>query len=420
MTAAIAGPAIAPLEALVRVAHAPVIAFLHGDAGASLAWDDDPVPDPGSTLYAAAAVAARPGRDRDAPPDDGMGRTWAAVPPESFFFQCDYEMPATPPLLIAAPHVATWDAAGHCTIAGPDPDLIVQRFMAETLARPADEPPPARLAGPVAMAWDRHGHATRIARVRDLIAAGDCYQVNLAVPFRARFAPGPHRDLAAFLALVRASPAPYAAFIRHPGRPSVVSHSPECLLAARGDRLVSVPIKGTRRRGDDADAAWTALTASAKDGAELAMIVDLVRNDLGRVAEAGSVMVEDRAVRIDLPYVVHRAARIAARLAPHHSLADALLASFPAGSITGAPKRRVMDIIRELECCRRGAWCGSFGWLGPGGMDAAVAIRTAEVDGEVVRWHAGGGVVWDSEPEAEWDEVRAKASAMAAAWGGAV
>lgn len=417
MIAAIAGPDITPLEALARVAHAPVIAFLHGSRCSSLVWYDEPLPPIAGRLEDIRLKRpAGSGPGRSDPADAGM--TWAPVPPGSILVQCDYETPAVAPLLIPAAHVATWDAAGHCLIAGPDPDLMVQRFMAETLARPMPEPDPIRFAGPIVPAWDQRGHAARVAIVRDRIAAGDCYQVNLAVPFRAHFVPAPHRDLAAFLALIRASPAPFAAFFRHPGRPSVVSHSPECLLAARGDRLVSMPVKGTRRRGDDADAAWRALTSSAKDEAELAMIVDLVRNDLGRVAMPGSVAVEDGAVRIDLPYVVHRAARVTARLDPRHTLADALLASFPAGSITGAPKRHVMNIIRELEGCRRGAWCGGFGWLGPDGMDAAVAIRTAEIDGDSVRWHAGGGVVWDSEPAAEWDEVRAKASAMAAAWGG--
>jgi para-aminobenzoate synthetase component 1 len=340
-----------------------------------------------------------------------------------------------------APHVVRWDESGKCWLFGLDESVL--KWMAERLAGPAEVPDPAApfresdeelplvprttaiaplaLAEPFTPAWDADGHRERVQRIKDYIAAGDCYQVNLAVPFRGRFAAAPHRDIAAFTTLMQQSSGPFSAFFRTPGRPSVVSHSPECLLSVRSDHLTSLPIKGTRRRvvGRENEL-WSELRAAAKDDAELAMIVDLVRNDLGRAAVTGSVQVVDPAVRLDLPYVIHRAARIDARLRPGLTAYDALMASFPAGSITGAPKRRVMEIISELEGGPRGAYCGTFGWIGPGGGDFAVAIRTAEIDGDAITFHAGGGIVWDSDPASEWDEVRAKAAGMAGALGGEV
>jgi anthranilate/para-aminobenzoate synthase component I len=179
-----------------------------------------------------------------------------------------------------------------------------------------------------------------------------------------------------------------------------------------------VPIKGTRRREAGHEAAVRAELASApKDAAELAMIVDLVRNDLGRVAQPGSVRVADAGHLIDLPYVHHRAARVEATLRDGLTLADAVLAAFPAGSITGAPKLRAMQILAELEGTPRGAYCGAFGWLGAHGGDLAVAIRTASISGDDLTFHAGGGIVWDSDPASEWDEVQAKVSGFARAMG---
>jgi para-aminobenzoate synthetase component 1 len=274
------------------------------------------------------------------------------------------------------------------------------------------------LASPLIPAWDAAAHAEKVERVRTWIAAGDCYQANLAVPFHARLRPGRHRDIAAFRQLMTVSPAPFAGFFRSSGRPSVISHSPECFLSQRDRQIVSVPIKGTRRRQAGHDAAVRAeLSAAPKDAAELAMIVDLVRNDLGRVAIPGSVQVIDPGHFIDLAYVHHRAARVEATLRADTTLADAILAGFPAGSITGAPKLRAMQILSELEGTPRGAYCGAFGWIGAHGGDLAVAIRTASITDDRVTFHAGGGIVWDSQPAAEWDEVLAKVSGFAQAMG---
>ena len=416
------------MQALSRVASAREIACLVGERSAALVWyhDSTPLPsEPGLTperflrgLGSMGDAIARMRQIPLPPPDASWGRTWGAVPAESVFIQIDYEFPAQMPRVVFAPHVVRWDADGRCTLHGFDAGVL--DLMADELSRSAATPLPATLAGPLVPDWDGDGHGERVERIREWIAAGDCYQANLAVPFRAQLKPGRHRDLAAFQQLMAASPAPFAGFFRSPGRPSVISHSPECFLAQRGRQLVSVPIKGTRRRepGQE-DAVRAELSSAPKDAAELAMIVDLVRNDLGRVAVPGSVRVADAGHLIDLPYVHHRAARIEATMRDGLTLADAVQAAFPAGSITGAPKLRAMQILAELGGTPRGAYCGAFGWLGAHGGDLAVAIRTASISGDDLTFHAGGGIVWDSDPASEWDEVQAKVSGFAQAMGAA-
>jgi anthranilate/para-aminobenzoate synthase component I len=401
------GPAITPLQALARVAGAREIACLIGKHSAALVWYHDSVPLTGIARMRKIPLPTM---------DDDWGRTWGTVPAESVFLQLDYEFPAVMPRVVVAPQVVRWDADGRCTVHGIDDAVLTT--MVDELSRSAPPPSPVALASALTPDWDGDSHGERVARIRDWIAAGDCYQANLAVPFRARLAPGRHRDLAAFLRLMASSPAPFAGFFRTPGRPSVISHSPECFLAQRGRSLVSVPIKGTRRRepGNE-DAVRAELSTAPKDAAELAMIVDLVRNDLGRVAVPGSVRVADAGHLIDLPYVHHRAARIEATMRDGLTLADAVMAAFPAGSITGAPKLRAMQILRELEGTPRGAYCGAFGWLGAHGGDLAVAIRTASISGDDLTFHAGGGIVWDSDSASEWDEVQAKVSGFAQAMG---
>jgi para-aminobenzoate synthetase component 1 len=392
--------------ALTAIQDAARIAVLAGDRGAVLAWLDDPLPLGGAPWPA-------PGAPLVAEP--GWGATWGPMPAGALIVACDYEWPGVAPRIVPAAHLVRFAADGTRTIEGPDDG--VRAWMAERLDTPAPALVPPRLRG-WAPAWDGRAHQARVRALLDRIAAGDCYQGNLGVPMAGDLEPGPHRDLAAFLALIAASPAPFAALVRTPGRASVVSHSPECLLARRGDALASVPIKGTRRRLPGRDAAQRAeLMASAKERAELAMITDLVRNDLGRIAVPGSVRVADPGFLLDLPYVHHRAARVEAVRAAGTDDRAALAALFPAGSITGAPKRKAMELVGALEDAPRGPWCGAIGWTAPGGADWAVAIRTAAIDGARVRTAAGGGIVADSDPAAEWDEVLAKSSAMAAAWG---
>jgi para-aminobenzoate synthetase component 1 len=332
------------------------------------------------------------------------------------FVQLDYESPATAPRAWRVESWAEWDRDGRCALRGPR-----TADLARDLTRPERDCAPAQLRAPLAPAWPESTHADLIARALAYIAAGDVYQVNLTVPFAAAIAPRADADIGTFLALATASPAPFAAFLRAPGRESVVSHSPECFLRLRSGRIASFPIKGTRRRvAGEEPRVRAELLASPKDRAELAMIVDLVRNDLGRVAEPGSVAVLDPARVMDLPYAHHLVASVAARLRAGLGVGDAVAAAFPAGSITGAPKRRAMAIIAELERRPRGPYCGSFGWIGPGGCDLAVAIRTVAVGRDIVRLHAGGGIVADSDPRAEWEEACLKASAMARAVGGRI
>jgi len=406
----LAGPSLSPIDALACIADAPVIALLHGTHGATLVWHDAIPP---CTADTRAALRHACTTTVDVPSDDSWGSTWAAVPLGATLVQLDYEFPQQAPVLIAADHVVRWDALGRCTLHGSD-DARLQRMAARLT--PTGSPPSARLIAPLAPTWTAQDHADKVECIRAWIASGDCYQANLAVPFTGRLHPGPHRDVALAQRLLTLSPAPFAAFFRAPGRPSVISHSPECLLAVRGERLCSVPIKGTRRRiaGRERETR-AALLTSPKDRAELAMIVDLVRNDLGRVAVPGSVTVVDPELAIDLPYVHHRAARIEARRRSTATVDEALMAAFPAGSITGAPKLRAMAILADLESHPRGAYCGTFGWLGANGADLAVAIRTATIADDLVTVHAGGGIVWDSHGASEWDEALAKAAGLRAA-----
>jgi anthranilate/para-aminobenzoate synthase component I len=266
----------------------------------------------------------------------------------------------------------------------------------------------------------------KVTRVKEYIAAGDIYQANLAQRWVVET---PLRPLDVFRRLCGVSPAPYAACVRlhdRYGVRHVVSASPELFLtvgAGGGRGAVTRPIKGTRPRDlHDAardEALRDELLASAKDHAELTMIVDLLRNDLGRVAEYGSVRVlEARAIE-QHPTVWHTVATIAARLRREAGLAEILAAVCPGGSITGAPKIRAMQIIEELEGFRRGMYCGNIGVIGPQGTTMAlnIAIRTLVMQAGRVYVYAGGGIVADSLPTPEYEETLHKAAAMMAALG---
>ena len=280
------------------------------------------------------------------------------------------------------------------------------------LAPLGDEPP--RDDG-LEASLDRAAYGDRFARLRDLLIAGHLYQANLTVSFAAR------RDLdplALFRALRAASPAPRAAMLGGEEF-SVVSASPELFLARRGSRLVTRPIKGTRRRGRDEaeDAALAAeLLDSPKDRAEHVMIVDVHRNDLGRVARYGSVRVEMPWALESFATVHHLTSTIIAEQRDGLSPLEAVRSAFPAGSITGAPKVRAMEVLADLEPHARGVYTGAIGWLGDhGDFDLSVAIRTATLRGDRVEFPAGGGIVLDSDPDAEYREVWEKARGMWAA-----
>ena len=264
--------------------------------------------------------------------------------------------------------------------------------------------------GPLIADDDGAHHMARVGRIRDYLAAGDVYQVNLARRHVARIA-APGDALAVYQALVDAAPAPYGALIEADGV-TVVSGSPERFLALVGDRVETRPIKGTRPRGPTGAAD---LAASEKDGAEHLMIVDLERNDLGRIAETGSVAVDDLGYVVELPNLYHKVSRVSARLRPDVGYAELLRATFPGGSITGAPKVRAMQLIDELEPVRRGPYCGALGLFGPGTLDLAIAIRIGVMARDELRVHVGGGIVADSDPAAELAETETKIAGWIAA-----
>jgi anthranilate/para-aminobenzoate synthase component I len=294
--------------------------------------------------------------------------------------------------------------------------------LAELLSRARPTEPP-RLGALEAVHPDET-FLDGVGRILDYLQAGDAYQVNLSRRLRATCAAGDPTFLAA--ALRAGAPAPHAAFIAGSsaargdlaGALTILGNSPERFLSLSTDGVVETrPIKGTRPRGGDAAgdrAAVAELLAAAKDRAEHVMIVDLERNDLGRVCRAGSVEVASLARVVSLPTVHHLISTVRGRLRPDVGLAALLGATFPGGSVTGAPKRRAMQIIDELEPAPRGVYTGATGWLGAAGdLDLAIAIRTAVLRGGQLELSVGGGVVVDSTPADELRETEVKARAFA-------
>jgi para-aminobenzoate synthetase component 1 len=279
--------------------------------------------------------------------------------------------------------------------------------------RRASPAPDAVVDGAPLPCIEKAAYLDAVRRAVEYIYAGDVFQVNYAHEFRAPFRGHP---LALYLRLRAHNPAPYCAFLDLGGGRAVLSTSPELFLELEGGRVLTRPIKGTRPRGstEAEDAALIEeLRRSEKDTAELAMIVDLERNDLGRVCRPGSVEVVEEACIESYASVHHRVATVRGELERGRDRADLLAATFPGGSITGAPKIRAMEIIDELEAGRRGAYTGSIGILtDPGGMALNIAIRTAVVAGDRVSLHVGGGIVADSDPEAEHEETLAKGRAI--------
>ncbi len=257
-----------------------------------------------------------------------------------------------------------------------------------------------------------------MARVVEHIRAGDVFQANLTQPFGGRFDGDPRR---LFQKLCASSPAPFAAYVETGDGLSVLSASPEEFLRVDGDAVRTRPIKGTRPRGAttaDDSALLAELLASEKDVAELAMIVDLLRNDVGKVAAIGSVRVGPFPEHASFAQVHHLFATVSATLRDGVTAGELLRATFPGGSITGAPKLRCMEILEELEVQRRGVYTGAIGWIGPGPrLHLNVAIRTMAWRDGVVRLDAGGGVTADSDPAAEYEETLHKAAGMLMALG---
>jgi anthranilate/para-aminobenzoate synthase component I len=274
---------------------------------------------------------------------------------------------------------------------------------------PAPEQPSARL-GKLEPLEPAARYLDGVTRVLEYLTAGDVYQVNLARRLGARCrAEGP-LGLELFARLLTLAPAPHALWLgdEEQGR-ALIGNSPERFLRREVDGWISTaPIKGTRPRGLAGE-----LLRSGKDRAEHVMIVDLERNDLGRICETGSVQVLDPLRLLSLPSVHHLVSTVRGRLRPGLGLEAILRATFPGGSITGAPKVRAMEIIDELEPTCRGPYTGATGWLGAAGdFDLAVAIRTALLHREQLTLWVGGGIVADSLPQAELAETEVKARAF--------
>jgi para-aminobenzoate synthetase component 1 len=252
---------------------------------------------------------------------------------------------------------------------------------------------------------DPHWHRRAVETIHRHLRAGDAYQINLTAHTTAATDADPW---AVFEAETRRNPAAFSAYLKTEDA-AVTSHSPERLLRVRGDTADTLPIKGTIQAGPgDLDR----LTASAKDRAEHVMIVDLCRNDLGRVCEYGSVHVPELMEALRLRGLVHLVSRIEGRLRPE-GRAHALGSLFPGGSITGAPKRRAMEIITSVEQCRRGPYTGSIGYVDRlGATDWNIAIRTAVWQNGNVAFGSGGGIVLDSDADAEYAETLLKASSF--------
>lgn len=262
--------------------------------------------------------------------------------------------------------------------------------------------------------FTRADYERAVARVVDYIHAGDIFQANLSQRFEARLGAGdtPY-DL--HLRLREKSPAPFSSFFNF-GAGVLVSSSPERFLSVRDGAVETKPIKGTRPRGatrEEDERLAAELLASGKDRAENVMIVDLLRNDVSRVCQDGTVAVEKLCALESFSHVHHLVSTVQGRLREGMRSVDLLAACFPGGSITGAPKLRAMEIIAELEPTTRGPYCGAIGYLSfDGGMDTAIAIRTMIVAGDRVTFQAGGGITAESDPAAEYEETIDKARAM--------
>ena len=286
---------------------------------------------------------------------------------------------------------------------------LVARFSAEPVERARV---PFRITAPLASNLARERYATAFGRVRDYIHAGDCYQINLAQRFAAPAAGDPWL---AYQALRVINPAPYAAYLNTP-HGQILSASPERFLKLERGSVETKPIKGTRPRAGhprvDAELA-AELKASEKDRAENVMIVDLLRNDLSKNCELGSVKVTKLFEVESFATVHHLVSTVTGTLRQGRDALDLLRGCFPGGSITGAPKLRAMQIIEELEPDRRGVYCGAIGYIGcDGNMDLNIAIRTLVYAGGSIRFWAGGGIVADSRLEDEYQETFDKAAAM--------
>lgn len=292
----------------------------------------------------------------------------------------------------------------------PDPpEPAALPLLACSIRHPAADDDPSTgeyRVGPWTQTWSPQEHARGVRRARDAIAEGEVYQVNLvqhlAAPFR-----GDPRGVARAIGVLR----PRHGRLMTGSGWAIVSASPELFLSRRGETLTTMPIKGTRPSGMGEE-----LRRSAKDAAEHVMIVDLERNDLGRVSEPGSVAWPELMTPSSMAGVEHLVSRVTARIRAGLGLPDLLGAMFPGGSVTGAPKIAAIDQIARLEPVGRGASMGALGVIHANGdFDLALTIRTFAMVEDVIHLWVGGGIVWDSDPEAEVEESWVKARPLLAA-----
>ena len=308
---------------------------------------------------------------------------------------------------------------GECVaIAEPDSQYFLDS-IAEDLERVAALAEHPRWQPPVSVDEEPgQRYLDAVARVLDYLAAGDVFQANISRRWSTRFATA--LDPAALFQRLREhNPAPFAGLCSGIAW-AVASASPERLVSVRGDVLQSRPIAGTRPRigGDDEALRIRELVGNPKERAEHIMLIDLERNDLGRVCVAGSVEVDELMTVESYAHVHHIVSNVRGRLREDVTPGDVIRATFPGGTITGCPKVRCMQIIAELEGEGRGSYTGAMGWLNrDGDLDLNILIRSAEVEGAEVRFRTGAGIVADSDPAAELDETRAKARGMLRALG---
>ncbi|HVY14525.1 MAG TPA: chorismate-binding protein, partial [Rhodopila sp.] len=272
----------------------------------------------------------------------------------------------------------------------------------------AAEPQPDRFTTPVS----REDYRAVVEKAKDYIRAGDIFQVVPSHRFRAPFR---HDPFALYRSLRRTNPSPFLYYLNFPGF-QLIGSSPEILVRLRDGKITIRPIAGTRRRGatPEEDAALAEeLRNDPKERAEHLMLLDLGRNDVGRVAAVGTVKVTESFVIERFSHVMHISSNVEGRLREGLDALDALIGGFPAGTLSGAPKVRAMEIIEELEPDRRAIYAGCIGYFAANGtMDTCIALRTALVKDGVMHVQAGAGIVADSVPDAEYEECRQKARAL--------
>ena len=435
----------APMDVAERFRDLPGLVLLESARpGRNARWTylaADPValieaPSAGADVFASARrllarIAADVLDDAAAPPFTGglagflgydLGRHLERLPSLA---AADQELPTM--RLALHDWVIAWDRRdGRAWLAGRAVDELVGRLdrrLAAVRERLTGPGPAAATMPEPPGAFDMRSGLSRaryeagVSSIRQWIAEGDIYQANLTrrleTPFRGDPWPLYRRlrtgDPALFAGFLDLGPSPFTGAPR-----AILSASPEPFLSVTRDGLVETnPIKGTRPRGRDREsdrALACELLGSEKDRAENVMIVDVLRNDLGRVCRPGSVRVP-RLCRLERTAAVqHLVSTVTGRLEQGRDAFDLLAAAFPGGSITGAPKIRAMQLLEELEPVRRGPYTGIAGWLGPdGAMGSSILIRSFVADGERLTLHVGGGITWRSDPAAEWDETVAKA-----------